>query len=124
MIPWLDSCEDVSRYLRGSIVHGPPAVVKTELLFELLLPLVICGILAAALTVCVMHLRQGRLAIGNKPIRGPIQRWRLRQRIRAFASDVRERAKDDVARNEISWRCRRALSVVRQIIGRSAMTQP
>ena len=121
MIPWLDPSEDVSRYLRGSIGHATPAALKSELFFELLLLLVICGILAAVLIICVMHLWPGRLAIANKPVRGAIQVWRLKRRIRAFASDACERAKEGVARNEGS---RRALSVVRQIFGRWARTQP
>jgi len=51
MIPWLDSNEDVSRYLRGGIDFGPPADLKSQLFFEVLLLLVICGCLAGLLSV-------------------------------------------------------------------------
>jgi hypothetical protein len=99
MIAWLDSSKDVSRYLRGSIGHGSPAEPKFELLLELLL-LVICGFLAAILIVGIMHLWKGRLAIGNKTVKGPIQAWRLKRRIRAVAKDLRERAREDVVQEK------------------------
>jgi hypothetical protein len=92
MIPWLDSSKGVSQYLRGSISPDLPAVAKSESFFVLLLLLVICGFLAAVLIVGVTHLWQGRLAIGRKAINGPVQRGRLKRRINAVATDLRERA--------------------------------
>jgi len=121
MIPWLDSCEDVSRYLRGSIGHAPPTELKSEPLIELQ-SLVICAFLIAILIVAVMHLRQGRLAIGNRAIKGPIQEWRLKRRIRAFAKGPRERANKDVVQNESAWNCRQAFGAVRQILALSSRT--
>jgi hypothetical protein len=102
MIAWLDCSEDVSRYLRGSIAQDSPAELKSELFLDVLLPLVVCGFLAAILIVGVMHVRQGRLAIGNKAIRGPIQGWRLRRRIRAVVKDLRVRAKAEVVEDTVS----------------------
>jgi hypothetical protein len=100
MIPWLDSNEDVSRYLRGSISHVSTAELKSELFFELLLLLVICGFLAVVLIVGAIYLRQGCLVIGNKAIKGPIQRWRLTRRIRAVARDLREGANEGVVQSK------------------------
>jgi hypothetical protein len=100
MILWLDSNEDVSRYLRGSISHGSTAELKSELFFELLLLLVICGLLAVVLIVGAIYLRQGCLVIGNKAIKGPIQRWRLTRRIRAVARDLREGANEGVVQSK------------------------
>ena len=124
MMSWLDSGEDASRYLRGSIGHGSPAELKPESVLESLLLLVICAFLAAVLVVAVMHLWRGRLAIGNKPIRGPIQVWRLKRRVGMFATDLRQRAKEDIVPNESWWHWRRPLSAVRRILGRPALTQP
>ena len=68
MIPWLESSEEVSRYLRGSISHDLPAVAKSESFFVVLLLLVICGFLASVLILGILHLWQGRLATGSKAI--------------------------------------------------------
>jgi hypothetical protein len=100
MIAWLDSGEDVSRSLRGSIGQGVPAELKSQVFFELVLLLVICGCLAAVLILGAMYLWRGCLVLGNKTIRGPIQEWRLTRRIRAFAKD-REQA------NRKSYRLKR-----------------
>jgi hypothetical protein len=97
MIPWLDSSEEVSRYLRGSISYDVPAVPKSESFFVLLLLLVICGFLASALIVGIVHLWQGRLAIGSKAIKGPVHRGRLKRRISAVATAPRERIEGEAA---------------------------
>ena len=119
MIAWLDSSEDVSRHLRGSIGQGSPAELKSDLFLELLL-LVICGFLAALLVVGVLRLCQGRLAIGNKTIKGPIQAWRLKLRMRAVAKNLRDRANEEVIQDKAAWNCRGALARCRRIIARSA----
>jgi len=97
MIPWLDSSEEVSRYLRGSISYDLPAVAKSESFLVLLLLLVICGFLASALIVGIAHLWHGRLAIGSKAINGPVQRGRLKRRISAVATGLRDRVEGGAA---------------------------
>jgi hypothetical protein len=124
MMSWLDSSEDASGHLRGSIGHGAPAELKSESLLGSLSLLVICAFLAAVLVIAVMHLWRGRLAIGSKPIRGPIQVWRLKRRVRLFATDLHQRLKGDIVPNERWWHWRRASSMVRRILGRPALTQP
>lgn len=102
MIPWLDSNEDVSRYLRGGIDFGPPADLKSQLFFEVLLLLVICGCLAGLLSVSLAHLWQGRLAIGTWTIKRPIHGRRLKRRIHAIAQALSRRADDGGHHKDLS----------------------